>query len=114
VIQSATLRLNATSADSGRTLQALQVSSSWTEGTVNWNNQPSTTGTAATTSSGSGWREWNVTSIVQAMMSGTNNGFQIRDASENASGNGELQQFISRENSSSNKPQLVIVFVPGP
>jgi uncharacterized repeat protein (TIGR01451 family) len=114
VIQSATLRLYASAPVAGRTLQALQVSSSWTENGVNWNNQPSTTGAAATTASGSatGYREWTVTSIVQAIYGGTNNGFLIRDASEDANGQGVDQQFQSRENT--NKPQLVITYSPGP
>jgi hypothetical protein len=42
--------------------------------------------------------------------SGTNYGFQIRDAVESSSG---TQVFNSRE-SSSNKPQLVITYIQGP
>jgi hypothetical protein len=113
-IQSATLRLNASASASGRTLQALQILGNWTENGVNWNNQPGTTGTAATTASGSGWREWNVTSIVQAMMSGTNNGFLIRDAVESDGGSAQQQEFISRENASADKPQLVITYTQAP
>jgi hypothetical protein len=77
---------------------------------VTWNNQPATTGTAATTSSGSGYRQWTVTSQVQAMYAaGANHGFLIRDASE--SGGGAEQQFHSREKGES-MPQLVITFGP--
>ncbi len=57
------------------------------EGGVTWNNQPSTTGTAVTTGSGSGYRSWNVTSQVQAIFStGANHGFLIRDANEGGGG----------------------------
>lgn len=109
-IQSARLRLFAASATTGRTLRVVRVSESWTESAATWRNQPTTTGTAAATTSGLGYREWNVTSQVQAMMSaGVNRGFLVRDASEVASGAGALQQFRSRE-ASENAPQLVLRF----
>jgi hypothetical protein len=111
VIQSATLRLYAASSKNGRTLQALQINAAWMENSVTWSNQPATTGSAATTSSGSGWRQWNVTAMVQAMQaSGLNYGFLIRDATEN---NDAEQQFHSREKGE-NIPQLVIIFGPAP
>jgi hypothetical protein len=107
-VTGATLRLFAGSFTSGRTLQALRINAAWTEGGVTWSNQPATTGTAATTPSGSGWREWNVLSQVQAMYTSTNHGFLIRDASEN--GPGREQQLHSREKAPDNPPQLVITF----
>jgi hypothetical protein len=109
VVQSATLRMYAASYTNGRTLQALRVNASWTENGVTWSNQPATTGTAATTTSGSGNRQWTVTSLVQAMYAGTNNGFLIRDATEN-SGSYE-QQFHAREKGD-NRPALVVQFAP--
>jgi len=112
-IGSATLKLTSSVFVSGRTLQALQVSSIWTESGVTWTNQPSTTGTAATTASGSGTLQWTVTSMVQAMTTGTNNGFLIRDATEDASGSGVQQLFFSKENSTS-KPLLVITYTQAP
>jgi hypothetical protein len=111
VIQSGTLRLYAASYKSSRTLQALQVNGSWTENGVTWSNQPATIGAAATTSSGSGWREWNVAAMVQAMYnSGLNYGFLIRDKTENKDAE---QQFHSREKGSE-IPQLIITFAPAP
>jgi len=108
VVQSATLRLYAGSSASGRTLQALQVNAPWTETGVTWGSQPATTGAAATTSSGSGYREWNVATQVQAMFaSGNNWGFLIKDAVENQDAE---QQFHSREKAPDNPPQLVITF----
>ncbi|MGH8825443.1 MAG: DNRLRE domain-containing protein, partial [Jiangellaceae bacterium] len=108
VVESATLRLYAGSSASGRTLQALRVSSSWTESGVTWSSQPTTTGTAATTASGSGYRQWNVTTQVQAMFdAGGNHGFLIRDAIE---GQDHEQQFHSREKAPDNPPRLVVTF----
>ena len=107
-VTSAKLRLYAASATSGRTLQALQVAAAWTEGAVTWGNQPATTGTAATVASGLGWREWTVTAQVQSMYSGTNNGFLVRDATEN--GGGPEQSFHAREKAPDNPPELVITF----
>ncbi len=76
---------------------------------MTWGNQPATTGTVATTTSGFGYRDWTVTSQVQAMYTpGTNHGFLIRDASEN--GGGFDQAFNSREKVGDNPPQLVIDF----
>jgi hypothetical protein len=75
---------------------------------VNWNNQPATTGTAATAPSRNspGYIDWNVTSMMSGMYS-NNKGFLIRDASEN--GCGMEQGFNSREKSD-NSPRLVITF----
>jgi len=106
MVQSATLRLYAASWKNNRTLQALRINAAWTEGGVKWNNQPATTGTAATTTSGSGYRQWNVTAQVQAMFA-ANYGFLIRDATE--SGGGNEQQFHSREKGES-MPQLVVQY----
>jgi hypothetical protein len=99
----------AASAKTGRTLEALPLAGAWSENQVTWSNQPATTGAAATTASGSGYREWNVTSHVQAMYdTGANHGFLIRDAVESTDAE---QQFHSREKGE-NPPQLVIRFVP--
>jgi large repetitive protein len=58
-------------------------------------------------SSGTGYREWNVTSQVRTSYeNGVDRGFLIRDAGENADAE---QQFDSRE-AGSNPPQLVLTF----
>jgi hypothetical protein len=112
VVQSATLRLYAGSFRNGRTLQALQVNSAWTENNVTWGSQPATTGTAATTTSGSGYRQWNVTTQLQGMFNaGANHGFLIRDAVE---GQNHEQQFHSREKAPDNPPQLVVSYAQAP
>ena len=99
VVDTATLRLYAGGAKDGRTIEARRIDGAWNEGGVNWSNQPSTAGTAATTGSGgsSGWREWSVAAMVQAMYSGSNHGFLIKDSDEN--GDAE-QQYHSREKGS--------------
>jgi hypothetical protein len=108
VVESATLRLYAGSHRNGRTLQALRVASTWTENAVTWSNQPATTGVAATTPSGAGWRQWNVTAQLQAAFdAGANHGFLIRDATE---GQDHEQQFHSREKAPDQPPQLVVTF----
>jgi hypothetical protein len=107
-VTGATLRLYAGSHTNNRTLQALRVNAPWTETGVTWSNQPATTGTAATVASGSGWRQWNVLAQVQAMYSGANHGFLIRDANEG--GAGREQQFHTREKAPDNPPQLVLTF----
>jgi CSLREA domain-containing protein len=108
-VLSATLRMHSPSAVNGRTLQAIRFNAGWTEMGVTWGSHPATTGAIATTSSGTGNRNWNVTSQVRdSFAAGTNNGFLIRDANE--SGGGAEQQFYSRENSS-NKPVLLVTYV---
>jgi CSLREA domain-containing protein len=107
-VTSAKLRLYATSYKTGRTLQALLLGATWTEGGVKWSNQPATTGAAVTTASGSGYREWAVTAHVQAMYAGVNHGWLIRDATEN--GGGLEQAFHSREKGTDNPPRLVVGF----
>ena len=109
-VTSATLSLFSSSAASGRTIQAFKASGSWTETGVTWNNQPSTTGSAATASSGTGTISWTVTSQVQAMYSGTNNGFLLKDSNETALLNA-AQVYQSREGTpNSQDPSLSITF----
>ena len=62
-------------------------------------NQPATAGSPATVASGTGWREWTVTSLVAAMYAGgVEHGFVIRDANE---GQDAEQSFRSREDGAS-------------
>ena len=110
ILDTATLRLYAGGYKDGRTIQALSVNGSWSEGGVTWSNQPATTGTAATVASGAGWREWNVAALIQGMYTGPNHGFLIRDANE---ANDAEQQFHAREKGS-DTPQLVVRFKAAP
>lgn len=108
---SATLRVFSAATVTGRTIQAMRLTSSWTEPAVTWNNQPATTGQAATVGSGLGWREWSVTEQVQTMYAGANHGFLIRDAAETDPAAPE-QSYHGREKAPDNPPELVISFGP--
>jgi predicted outer membrane repeat protein len=107
VLSSAKLRLYGASSATGRTLQAIRIGDPWTETDVRWANQPTTIGTAATTTSGLGYRVWVVTAHVNAMYSGPNHGFLIRDAAEGEAA-GVEQSFHSREKTPDKPPQLVL------
>jgi hypothetical protein len=110
VVQYATLSLYAASWTDGRTLEAIRVSDAWSEDSVTWSNQPATSEDTATTGSGSGYKLWDVTSMVQAMYSmDTEHGFLIRDAAEG--GDGAEQQYHSKEKGE-NPPRLVITYAP--
>ncbi len=93
----------------GRTLQLYRAASSWTETGLTWSGQPAATGTASTTTSASGSIQFSVTSHVQALYSGSNHGFVIRDSVEGASSPNRTQVFNSRENAGG-KPTLSITY----
>jgi hypothetical protein len=111
VLQSATLRLFAASATTGRTIEAHRLDGPWTEAGVTWGNQPPTSGSPATVASAIGYRDWAVTAQVQAMYELANHGFLIRDSVEVSSG--AEQQFHSREKGDS-LPTLVLRFAQPP
>lgn len=107
-LRAATLRMHQIFNKGGpRPLEALRLDGAWSEGGVNWANQPPTAGGAATTTAGSGWRKWDVRSQVAAMYSTANHGFQIRDADEGSTVNDE-QRFDSRE--AARPPELILEF----
>ena len=107
-IASASLQLDASSAKDGRTLEALQVASQWSETGVTWSNQPATTGPAAATPSAQGPLAWDVTDQVLNIYTSANHGLLIRDAVEN--GVGDEQTLNSREKIGDGPPQLVLTF----
>ncbi|MPZ69634.1 MAG: DNRLRE domain-containing protein [Actinobacteria bacterium] len=111
----AELRLFQVSGDSGRTIRVYRSSASWSESSITWNNQPAATGSPISTpsfGSSSVWMTWDVTSLVNTMMSGSNDGFMLRDSSESSSSTRE-QVYRSSENSSST-PQLVLTYTDSP
>jgi hypothetical protein len=109
-VRGAMLRLFSTAAVTGRTIAAYRAAASWTETGATWNNQPGTTGAAANSASGTGWRTWDVASHVQAMYSGANDGFVLRDQTENAAANPQ-QTYQAREGTTNGQdPELVITF----
>ncbi len=111
-LTAATLKLYATSPNSGRTIDVLRLNGSWTETGVTWNNAPATTGTAASSASlsSAGFQSWDVLSEVQAMYSGTNNGFLVKDH-QNSAVVSVQQTYQAREGTTdSQDPQLVLTF----
>jgi hypothetical protein len=108
----AKLRLFATSATSGRNLEADRVTQAWAEGTVTWTNAPLVTSTGAVTiasGSGTGYREWTVTSLVTAQYPpGNSYGFLVSDSS----GLSLLapEQIYNSDEAAANKPQLVVTY----
>lgn len=106
-VTGATLRLHASAATSARTLEVYRAASAWSETGVTWSTSPGLTGTAVTTASTTGWREWSVTAHVQAMYADSNHGFIVRDAVEGALVDAPSQTFATRE-ASSNRPELVV------
>lgn len=106
-VTSATLRLYNKSPVSGRTLSAYANAAAWTQNGVTWNNQPATSGSASTaaTPAAAGWMQWDVTSQVQGMYSGSNNGFKVSDQTENGAG---FEQQLDSLESGGNLPQLVV------
>jgi hypothetical protein len=91
---------------------AIQIANDWAEATVTWANQPATTGSVANSPAGPGYRQWNVTSQVQAMhLTGAHHGFLIRDAAE--SSRSFEQQFHSKEKGET-PPLLEVRFADPP
>ena len=100
--------------------EAYQITSAWTESQITWNNQPSA-GSAIITNvvidPGAGrnkWISWNITSLVNGWYNGTiqNYGIKLQGASEGGT-QGNWFKFSSSDFSdSSQRPKLVIQYVP--
>ncbi|MCX6276072.1 MAG: DNRLRE domain-containing protein [Bacteroidetes bacterium] len=94
-----------------------RITSAWTENTVTWNNQPSTTSAdqlilPQSTSGTQDYLNMNVTAMVQQMVGSVNNGFLMKLTNEAYYAN---LIFASGDNPDSSKhPQLVVTYtVPG-
>ncbi len=107
-LMDATLRVYSPSAVEGRTIDALRVTSPWSESTVAWSNQPSTAGGASGTDSGLDVRQWDVLAQTLDMYSLGGHGFLLRDRDEG--GSSALQSFHSREKGADRPPELLLVF----
>jgi hypothetical protein len=113
-LTTATLSLRVTSGVAGRTLEARNISATWTDTVVTWNTQPGTTATAAATAASNttngAWVSWNVLTLTQAQYSGNNYGYQIRDQTESSAAG--TQSFKSSEDlgGSANYPKLVLAW----
>ncbi|HNQ77111.1 MAG TPA: DNRLRE domain-containing protein [Acidobacteriota bacterium] len=118
VINSATLELYASSAPTtGLTLNVHKITGSWTEAGVTWTNQPSFTSTANASITGgtsTGWKIWNIASLVQDWVDGTsdNYGLIVKGSVENDK-TALTYIFASKENGTSgNRPILRINYTP--
>jgi len=110
VLASATLRVFANGSTAGRTVQVQAASATWTEA-VTWNTQPAVGGALASAGVGTGWRTWNVSTIVTGQYLGTNRGLVLRDAVE-SSGSAATQTYQTREGT--NDPELVLTWQAAP
>jgi hypothetical protein len=108
-VTAALLRVYQISATGSRTIQLLRAAGPWAENTITWSNHPGTTGTATTSTTALGWRSWDATAHVQALLSGTDNGFVLRDQTEDA-GSEFKQEYASDEDSSLGAPELTVTW----
>jgi hypothetical protein len=107
-VASATLRLNATSSDPGRTMEAYRAVGAWTESAVTWSTQPAATGAPATAAASTGWVQLDVTSQVQELYATGNDGFLVKDSAEGQ--NPARRQAYDSKESSGSPPELVVTF----
>jgi hypothetical protein len=112
-VTAATLTMYVNSGQTGRIIEVYRVDPAapvWTEADLSWNTLPATTGAAVTSNSvatGSS-QQWTVTSIVQALYTGVNNGFLVRDQTDNNSPT-RTQYWDSRDSATpANRPQLAV------
>jgi hypothetical protein len=117
-VTSATLGLYMTSAPSTtRTYEARRVNATWGETTINWNNQPAVSGVTSTVATGTTSNvrlQWNVTTDVQAFVSGTatNHGWRVSDQTENAAASPEAKFASGEFGTASSQPTLVVRYYP--
>jgi hypothetical protein len=115
-INSATLELYASAAPgTSQTLNVHHITGTWNETAVTWVTSPTYNGTADATISGgttTGWKTWDVLSVVQAWQAGTytNYGFLVKCNSE-TSGTTYTYTFSTRENGT-NRPILRVNYTP--
>ena len=107
-VTGAALTLQSTSAVTGRTIDLYRAAGSWTETGVTWNNAPAPTGTPTSRASGAGAATWDATAHVEAMYSGTNNGFILRDSAEGSAAAPE-QKYQAREGTPDTQDPTLIV-----
>ena len=103
---------------SSRTYGAYRATAAWSEGTVNWNNQPATISTASdTTTIGTTsdvWVFFDVTADVESFHTGeeANRGWMIRDQTELTILSFTAEFRSSEYSSNGHRPRLTIRWVP--
>jgi hypothetical protein len=108
---SATLSLYAIGPQVGRFIEVSRAdpATPWTELGVNWATRPQPAGTPAPSPSLTlaGLQTWNVTSLMPALYAGTNNGFLVRDQTDNANP-AKSQAYVSSEGTATQVPTLTV------
>lgn len=119
----ARLRLYQAQANAAGCLEtsAHQVTSSWSEATLTWQNKPTHVATALSTacvgdSFAPGWKSYEVTAAVQAWLRGAPNfGLVVRDPSESLAGAARPLEAASREGSNpAQAPTLEVYYATRP
>jgi hypothetical protein len=91
-LSAAQLRLRASAPTAGRIVDVYRAdpaqSPQWAAGTLSWSNQPALAGTPAGSASlgAPGVQTWDVTAHTQALYGGPNNGFVLKDRTEDEPG----------------------------
>jgi len=115
-INSATLELYATAVTGGLTLNAHRITGAWTETGVTWTNQPAYNSTADASiagGTGTGWKIWNVASVVQQWVGGTANYGLVVKASTETGLSATTYTFASKEYATTTyRPILRINYTP--
>lgn len=98
-----------------RTKRFYQVTSSWDEGTITWNNQPGYSTELGSLSMGtgdSGTVAWSIdTSVIQSMVNGSTSNYGFVLVTDTP--NDDDYEFYTRDDATeSNRPQLVINYIP--
>ena len=108
---SATLSLHASAPQGSRYIEVSRVdpATPWTELGVNWTTRPQSAGTPVSSPSltVAGLQTWNVTSLMPALYAGTNNGFLIRDQTDDANP-AKSQSYVSSEGTATQVPTLTV------
>jgi hypothetical protein len=109
---SAVLSLYARTTAAGRTIDVYRgaVAPVWTSAAITWTNQPAAAGTAVGSASlaAPGWQSWTVTAHVQDQYANGNNGFLLRDRTENAGV--PVEQMYDTIDSGATAPTLVVTW----
>jgi large repetitive protein len=108
----AALKLTATQATTGRTINVHQVTGSWTEATT-WPGPAFGATILAQASSALGTVSWTVTSTVQGLYGGApNNGFLVKDNAEGFTPSGNRTQVYASSEAATpaQRPTLVVTY----
>jgi hypothetical protein len=111
VVASAVLKLHVSSGATPANVTVYRAAAAWDPATVLWGTDPGIVAGSGTTTAAitTGTAQWDVATQVTALYAGTDNGFELRDASETL---GSLTQLYDSMEATTvaNRPQLVITW----